>query len=166
MEVSKTHSPLHEPPFLHNKKPALFEEEDEDLNRLPYSNEISMQQFRYSPLPPSSKSSTTSFYPSPYASSNYVRGSRSSSPRPPPVIQVSHGCLLLPVFLAAWWYYTKSVCRKVVHGLIRSTPHSEQNESESYEERFFCFNDCYTKWYVTYALLFRVFLGDFWQVKA
>jgi hypothetical protein len=50
---------------------------------------------------------------------------------PPPIIYLSHGCLLIPVFIAAWWYYTKQACRAFVRGLLRNAP-----EHHHYQERF------------------------------
>ena len=70
----------------------------------------------------------------------------SSNIRPPlgpPVIYVSHSCLLIPVFVAAWYYYARTVCRRVVHGFIRSNP--EPDASEEFHDKF-AFQGCYTQW--------------------
>jgi len=62
-----------------------------------------------------------------------------------PPIDVSHGCLLLPVFLVAWWYYTKQCIRKVT-GFLRNS--SEPPEvSEKFHDKFFRFDDSYIRWY-------------------
>ncbi len=39
----------------------------------------------------------------------------------PPVIYVSHGCLLLPVAVLLWYYWTKRFARKIVRGLLTAS---------------------------------------------
>ncbi|KAG7338873.1 hypothetical protein IV203_028838 [Nitzschia inconspicua] len=39
-----------------------------------------------------------------------------------PTIFVSQACLIIPVFIAAWWYYTKHACRNFVRGLLKNGP--------------------------------------------
>ena len=39
---------------------------------------------------------------------------------------ISSGCLLIPVFLAVWWYWTKKTFKRVIRGLLRSTPEPHQ----------------------------------------
>jgi hypothetical protein len=44
-------------------------------------------------------------------------------------IEVKYGCLLIPVFLAAWWYYTTRTCRTFVRGFIGHTPCHDHDDS-------------------------------------
>ena len=70
-------------------------------------------------------SSTLLWWPSP--SNNGFEIQQEQHQLEPPVSQgepksfVSHGCLLLPVFFAAWMYYTKKVVRKI-SGYLRDCP--------------------------------------------
>jgi hypothetical protein len=56
---------------------------------------------------------------------------------------VSHGCLLIPVFLAAWFYWTKKTYRKVVSRLIR---HGTEPDNERFDDNFFRFGDGEMRW--------------------
>jgi hypothetical protein len=62
-------------------------------------------------------------------------------------IFVSHGCLLIPVFFAAWWYYMKKCFRRVT-GFIRNKPEPAEDAAEKFHEKFFRFEDAYIRWYV------------------
>lgn len=46
----------------------------------------------------------------------------------PPIITVKHSCLLIPMFIAAWWYWTRRKARAVVSELLHRS--SQDNESE------------------------------------
>jgi hypothetical protein len=70
---------------------------------------------------------------------------------PPPKIHVSHGCLLIPVVFAAWWYYTRRMCRNVVRGFLRATP--EPTESELFGDKFTPFEEANVQWYVRFSTL-------------
>ena len=63
---------------------------------------------------------------------------------PPPIIYVSHGCLLIPVFLAAWWYYTKEACRSFVRGFLRNRPEPHYHRNDA-SDGSGCFNNCNDK---------------------
>jgi hypothetical protein len=39
-----------------------------------------------------------------------------------PPVQLSSACLLIPVCMAMWWYWTRKACQRVVKGLLRHTP--------------------------------------------
>eukprot|EP00934_Nitzschia_sp_Nitz4_P000548 Nitzschia sp. Nitz4//scaffold79_size90958//31957//32774//NITZ4_005018-RA/size90958-augustus-gene-0.169-mRNA-1//1//CDS//3329558228//548//frame0 len=67
-------------------------------------------------------------------------------PADAPAIAVSQGCLLVPVFFAAWWYYTKKCIRKI-RGLIRHTaePH-DIDDSERFYAKFTSLEDSYFRW--------------------
>ena len=56
------------------------------------------------------------------------------------VITVQLSCLLIPVFLAAWWYWTKRKARSVISGLLHHSPQegqeSEQNEPDDLSDDF------------------------------
>ena len=72
-----------------------------------------------------------------------------------PVITTTYGCLLIPVFIVAWWYYTKKFCRKVVQALLlRATP--EPSDSERMEERFAQLESSHMTWYVHPIALFEL----------
>lgn len=75
-------------------------------------------------------------------------------------IFVSHGCLLLPVFLAAWWYYTKKCFRRVT-GFIRDKPEPEVDPTEKFHDKFFRFDDAYIGWYVDFGMTQNNFLAWF-----
>lgn len=64
------------------------------------------------------------------------------SPRP---IHVSQSCLLIPVFLAAWWYYTKQCLRKV-RGLLRNIPETDDGSTERFRDKFFRVGEGHMKW--------------------
>ena len=56
----------------------------------------------------------------------------SNDPSSPSKIYISTGCLLIPVFVVAWYYYTKRVFRKFVVGfLIKNEPDNESGISRS-----------------------------------
>ena len=60
-------------------------------------------------------------------------------------IHVSQSCLLIPVFLAAWWYYTKQCLRKV-RGLLRNNPETNEASTEKFNEKFFRVGEGHMKW--------------------
>lgn len=49
----------------------------------------------------------------------------------PPDIFVSQACLLIPVFVAAWWYYTKHWCRALVKGVLKNNPEEESTSNDN-----------------------------------
>jgi hypothetical protein len=70
---------------------------------------------------------------------------------------VSHGCLLIPVFVAAWWYWTRKAYRRMVSRLITHQPEAEVSMSDNsdgdrFRDKFTVFDDSYTQWYVYFAL--------------
>lgn len=85
-------------------------------------------------------------------------------PPPQPQIYVSYGCLLIPVFMAAWWYYMKNACRKAFSKeiFIRATTEpTEGGEDTDNPERFYAkfprFNNAYMNWYVRVSSSFDFF---------
>jgi hypothetical protein len=73
----------------------------------------------------------------------------------PAAIFVSKGCLLIPVFIAAWWYYTKYACRSFVRGFLRNRPeHTDYNDGAEKQNssigHFASMEDAYFQahWYV------------------
>jgi hypothetical protein len=71
-------------------------------------------------------------------------------------IFVSQGCLLIPVFIAAWWYYTKYACRALVRGLLRNRPENTCDDDDAVKQNncssshFASMEDAYFQahWYV------------------
>lgn len=47
-------------------------------------------------------------------------------------IFVSQACLLIPVFVAAWWYYTKHWCRALVRGVLKNNPEESSNDDNAH----------------------------------
>ena len=43
-------------------------------------------------------------------------------------IYVSAGCMLIPVFVIAWFYYTKRACRKMAVGLLKNRQENNEND--------------------------------------
>jgi hypothetical protein len=81
-----------------------------------------------------------------FSSSSSLRGGHRHHELPPPSIYVSHGCLLIPVFFAAWLYYTKS-CFRRVRGFLRSSPEPKE-DAEKFVDKFSRFGDACVQWYV------------------
>ena len=54
--------------------------------------------------------------------------------------RITHQCLLIPVFVAAWWYWSRKTYRKVVSKLIKDTPEPETNEGRCSSRSM------YTRW--------------------
>jgi hypothetical protein len=53
----------------------------------------------------------------------------------PPIITITHECLLIPVAFGLWWYWTKRKARKVYKSLLRIAPAcSEEHEEEEEED--------------------------------
>jgi hypothetical protein len=67
-----------------------------------------------------------------------------------PIIFVSQACLLIPVFVAAWWYYTKYACRAFVRGLLRNGPEQKNQEDSDPSGHFARMEEAYfqSSWYV------------------
>lgn len=66
-------------------------------------------------------------------------GAAGSKSRGPPVIYVSHGCLLLPVAFMLWFYWTKRFARSIIRGLLTTTttaspPASAQENHDKFDE--------------------------------
>jgi hypothetical protein len=56
----------------------------------------------------------------------------SPSLSPPPIITITHECLLIPVAFGLWWYWTKRTARKVYKSLLRIAPAcSEEQEDDN-----------------------------------
>ena len=75
-----------------------------------------------------------------------------TTPLPPPKIYVSHGCLLIPAFVAAWWLYTKRWCRQRIRGLLQPETSTCGGDSEQYNDTYSRFDDP-LQWYVGLVLL-------------
>ncbi len=103
-----------------------------EFSQDPVPNENRQKEFHFTPQLP------------------HLRGSahhriRNPSQQDAEPILISHSCLLIPMFLAAWWYYTKQCIRKV-SGLLRNCPEPHDVAKENFHEKFFRFNDANVQW--------------------
>lgn len=57
--------------------------------------------------------------------------------------QIAQSCLLIPVFVAAWFYWTKKVCRRVARRVFLKEQSEEQDASSSsrFHDRFYRFGE-------------------------
>jgi len=74
-----------------------------------------------------------------------LRGDSTAQHPPPPI---AHGCLLIPVFFAAWWYYTRNAFSRI-RGLVRNKPESEE-DNDTFYDKFHRFHPetAYAEWCV------------------
>ncbi len=49
-----------------------------------------------------------------------------------PIIAVNYSCLLIPMCVVAWWYWTRRKARAVVSGLLHHS--SQESESEEFDD--------------------------------
>eukprot|EP00536_Pseudo-nitzschia_multiseries_P011626 jgi/Psemu1/29492/gm1.29492_g len=62
-------------------------------------------------------------------------------------VYVSTGCVILPAFIAAWYYYSKKACRRVVVGFLKNEPCTESDNTSVGDSDFAMMEEIFDEQY-------------------